>query len=227
VIIADTLIVDIHGGGWFRGDKGSHADLGKLLAKSGYTVVIPNFSLAPEYQFPEPIDDLSFFFEQSFLSSFDVTTVGILGASAGGNLAIELALKYQVPTVSWSGVFDIEDWLNNHTDVSPRLDTIQPEGTPRKQVNDEFYKFFTTNYVGNKIHEADLLKRRLNNDIPPIMLFNSTDELIPLDSMYKLAYNFGKAGGLVSTHAFPGTRHASYYMDDAIEKTIRFFNEHL
>ncbi len=34
------LIIDIHGGGWFRGDKAKDQDLAEALVKDGFSVIV-------------------------------------------------------------------------------------------------------------------------------------------------------------------------------------------
>jgi acetyl esterase/lipase len=228
-------IVDIHGGGWFHGDKAKDQDIAEIFAEAGYTVIVPNYSLAPQYKYPAPIKDLSYFFTDTFKMGHTLTKLGVFGSSAGGNLAVELSLKFQVPTVSWSGVFDIEDWLSTHFDVEAENDTNQDfKNTPSDKIDqsgsdDKFYKWFTQNYVGDSfttIHSADLLKRNITK-APPIYLFNSTDELVPRDSIYKLAMNLTNANSIVSTKLIPGNKHAKGYLNEAIEETLLFFKQNL
>ena len=49
-----TVVIDIHGGGWFRGDKQKDVDLATAIAKLGYQVVVPNYRLTPDNHFPAP-----------------------------------------------------------------------------------------------------------------------------------------------------------------------------
>jgi acetyl esterase/lipase len=227
-----ALIIVLHGGGWFHGDKHKDEDIATRFANAGYTVVVPNYSLAPEYHYPTPIDDLAFFFENAFLTQFDVQSLGVFGSSAGGNLAVELGLKYQVPVVSWSGVFDFVDWLSTHEDVVAENDTNQDfTATPSDQIDqsgrdDKFYKWFVTNYVADKTTEADILKREIT-DVPPMYLVNSTDELVPFDTIYKLALKFSKTTNAIYTQMIPGSKHAKGYMKQAWNQTLSFFDQYL
>ena len=53
-----ATIVDVHGGGWFHGDKAKDEDLATRLAKRGFRVVVPNYRLTPEFRFPAGVDDV-------------------------------------------------------------------------------------------------------------------------------------------------------------------------
>ncbi|MGC7950665.1 alpha/beta hydrolase, partial [Bacillus sp. II_CA] len=51
--------------------------------------------------------------------------IGAVGSSVGGNMSVELAIKYGIPAVSLSGILDIDAWLEAHQDVVPAPDTSQ------------------------------------------------------------------------------------------------------
>ena len=53
------VIVYIHGGGWFSGDKETlYRQLGVRLALLGFCVVMPDYRLAPKHHFPAPAADV-------------------------------------------------------------------------------------------------------------------------------------------------------------------------
>ena len=50
-------IVCIHGGGWFKGDRSSMANLAQALAAKGYVTVTISYRLSGEAKFPAAIQD--------------------------------------------------------------------------------------------------------------------------------------------------------------------------
>ncbi|WP_275400807.1 alpha/beta hydrolase [Enterococcus faecium] len=48
-------IIDIHGGGWFQGDKKKEEDWAMRMASLNYTVIVPNYRLASTWQYPIPL----------------------------------------------------------------------------------------------------------------------------------------------------------------------------
>jgi len=56
------VVVNIHGGGWVIGDKRQFtapmARIRDLALEQGYDVIVPNYRLAPDNQFPAAINDL-------------------------------------------------------------------------------------------------------------------------------------------------------------------------
>jgi acetyl esterase/lipase len=83
----------IHGGGYLIGSPGQDDALCRHYARElGVTVAAVDYRLAPEHQYPEPLEDcyaaLRWLADQPFV---DFTRVAIAGASAGGGLAAALA----------------------------------------------------------------------------------------------------------------------------------------
>ncbi|KAF7558988.1 hypothetical protein G7046_g5165 [Stylonectria norvegica] len=113
-------ILMFHGGGWIHGDpsgdEGEYspsscqlqaqrssldivAGIAKVFVSELDAVVMGvDYRLAPEHPFPTPLDDcsdaLKWTFKNSVKYDIDTTRVALWGASAGGNLAAALALKY-------------------------------------------------------------------------------------------------------------------------------------
>lgn len=86
----------IHGGGWVIGNLDSHDSLCRSLAnQSGVSVVAVDYRLAPEKQFPVPLDDclaaLRFVRDNASALRLDLTNAVVAGDSAGGNMATVLA----------------------------------------------------------------------------------------------------------------------------------------
>ncbi len=54
----DPIIISIHGGGWFYGDKELYRFYCMRLAEFGFVVVNCNYRLAPEFQYPSAIEDV-------------------------------------------------------------------------------------------------------------------------------------------------------------------------
>lgn len=91
-------LVYFHGGGWVLGDLDSHDDICRRLAGgAGITVVSVDYRLAPETQFPGPLDDCytatDWIANNAEELDVDAMKIAVGGDSAGGNLAAAVALK--------------------------------------------------------------------------------------------------------------------------------------
>ena len=96
--IRPPAIVYFHGGGWVTGDLDSHDSSCRLLAAaSGCIVVAVAYRLAPEDPFPAAVDDALEAYAWVQRNSDEVGhaegQVGVMGDSAGGNLAAVVAME--------------------------------------------------------------------------------------------------------------------------------------
>lgn len=86
----------IHGGGWVIGNLDSHDTMCRRLANGACAVVVAvDYRLAPEHPFPAPLDDAltAYRWVHEHAGELGVTPgrVGVMGDSAGGNLAAVVA----------------------------------------------------------------------------------------------------------------------------------------
>lgn len=96
------VIIWTHGGAWLSGGKANAAPYFKLLAAAGYTVISPNYSLAPEHSYPRPIHQLNdmYAYIQANAARFHVATDKFIlaGDSAGSQLSSQMAALITSPT---------------------------------------------------------------------------------------------------------------------------------
>jgi len=89
------VIIWTHGGAWLSGDKTNSAPYFKLLAQEGYTVIAPDYSLAPEHTYPRPIHQLNDMYayleENTQRFHADMNKVIFAGDSAGAHLSAMMA----------------------------------------------------------------------------------------------------------------------------------------
>ena len=89
------VIVSIHGGGFFYGDKELYRFYCMHLAEFGFAVVNYNYRLAPEFHFPSPIEDaaavLRWISANAACFGLDKDNVFMVGDSAGAQLVSQMA----------------------------------------------------------------------------------------------------------------------------------------
>jgi acetyl esterase len=91
------VMVHFHGGGWVYMDLGTHDGYCRTLAnRSGCAVVAVEYRKAPEHPFPVPVEDcyaaLKWVAANAARLGIDASRMGVVGDSAGGNLAAAVAL---------------------------------------------------------------------------------------------------------------------------------------
>jgi acetyl esterase len=89
-------IVYFHGGGWVVGSLDSHDASCRLIAEvTGCTVIAVDYRLAPEHPFPAAVEDAvaAYRWVRTHTSDLgiDAGRIGVMGDSAGGNLAAVVA----------------------------------------------------------------------------------------------------------------------------------------
>lgn len=89
------LIMDIHGGGWYYGDKELNAYYCMWLSKEGFAVSSMNYTLAGKATVSEQVNEcfqaLNYMYENADKLNIDKNNIYITGDSAGGHLTAMLA----------------------------------------------------------------------------------------------------------------------------------------
>ena len=91
-------VLYLHGGGWVMGDEYVFDNLIRKIANCSDTVVVfPQYSPAPEAQYPQQINEaysvLNYIYNNAEKLNIDKNKIALMGDSAGGNMATVLALK--------------------------------------------------------------------------------------------------------------------------------------
>jgi acetyl esterase len=92
------VIVYYHGGGWVIGGLADYDKVGRLLARrTGCSVILADYRLAPEYRFPTAVDDswavLRWADEHRAELADAASPLIVAGDSAGGNLSAVMAQR--------------------------------------------------------------------------------------------------------------------------------------
>lgn len=93
---ADTAraVLYLHGGGYSTGSVRTHGGLVSHLAEAaGARVYLLDYRLAPEHPFPAALDDAAAAYEALLATGLRPDHVAIAGDSAGGGLAVALAMR--------------------------------------------------------------------------------------------------------------------------------------
>lgn len=102
-------ILNIHGGGYVYGDAKLYMFYCMSLAQRGFAVVNFNYGLAPDYQFPTPLEDINIALEWIVKNAeeyfLDVDNVFLVGDSAGAQLASQFGVIYS--NLEYAGLFGI------------------------------------------------------------------------------------------------------------------------
>ncbi|MDR2377875.1 MAG: alpha/beta hydrolase [Bifidobacteriaceae bacterium] len=235
-----ALLLDIHGGGWFQGDKSKEAALATRLSDAGYLVAAPNYRFADGASgvnlYPAQVDDMLAavaWLRNASTLAFDHDRIGAVGGSSGGNLAFELALSLGAPGASWSGLLDLAGFLARHGDAVPHKVVID-DSRPSAEIDQGgadpgYYKWLVFNLLGPDLDGLDVATpiSRITGASGPMFFANSMDELVPPEEPLIAASALMRAGVPARAMLFEGSRHAGAYLDDVFIETLRFFDHYL
>jgi len=88
------VILYLHGGAFCLGSPRTHRSITTRLAvAAGMTVMVPDYRLAPEHPYPAALDDAEACYRSLRNSGHRPEQIVLAGDSAGGSLALALALR--------------------------------------------------------------------------------------------------------------------------------------
>ena len=90
------VLVFFYGGGWANGSRSDYGFVAKAYAARGYVVVLPDYRLVPQVRFPSFLQDAAaavrWTHDNIARYGGDPNQIAVAGHSAGGYLAVMLAL---------------------------------------------------------------------------------------------------------------------------------------
>jgi len=205
------ILVYFHGGGWVFGNvEQSDPDCRRLANHLNCIVVSVDYRLAPEYPFPQPLNDCyaATVWVASHLAYFGPGPhrLFVSGESAGGNLAGAVSLlarERQSPTLSGQVLFYPAITTSLHQDVY----AASPD---RYFLTQEAMQFFWSQYLScpqDYQNPYASLERALSFEgLPPTLLVNAEYDPLRLEAD-QYATLLRQAGVPVSARWFPRTLH--------------------
>jgi acetyl esterase/lipase len=191
------VIMFVYGGGWQSGTKEEYAFVASTLVRQGYVVVIPDYRLFPDVQFPSFVNDaadaLRWTFDNIGQYGGDPSNVFLMGHSAGGEIAallhydesyLQLAGAQQRPCgfIGLSGPYDFLPL------VGGPLEEIFPMAT---RASSQPINFVT------------------GDEGPALLIHGYLDNTVKPRNSAKLAELVAAAGGKAQLIIVPKRQHAS------------------
>ena len=189
-----AAIVDIHGGGWIEGDKSSFSTPanrppGNILdyAKLGFVAVTINYRLAKEAPYPAAVHDckcaVRWLRAHADDYHVDPDRVGVWGNSAGGHLALLLAMTNDDPDFEGDGPWkEFSSRVQCAVSDSGPIDLVgqYEQGTLRTVVE----KFLDGPPEGDRIaaYRRASPSSHIHADVPPLLLiYGVEDNQVPVE----------------------------------------------
>jgi acetyl esterase len=101
------ILIDVHGGAWSSGNLRSGRFYDRKLAEAGFTVLAIEFRFGPDFQHPAASADIAAAvrFVKGGLG-IPYTSLGLVGSSSGGHLALYTGLLPDIPAHKTTAVVD-------------------------------------------------------------------------------------------------------------------------
>ncbi len=215
------VILYIHGGGWVIANLDVYDASPRALAKKANAIVVSvHYRQAPEYKFPASHDDTlaayKWVLEKAGSWNGDAKRVAIVGESAGGNMAIGVAMgardqKLQMP-LHIVAVYPVAG-TNLHTPSYKANKNAIPLG---KAGMKWFFKHEAGKTSDLSDPRLDLVKAAKLEGLPPTTIINA--EIDPLLSDGEmLAERLTAAGVKVNIKKYDGVTHEFFGMDAVVK----------
>jgi acetyl esterase/lipase len=217
-------VLVVHGGGWRYGDRTELAYEADALAQDGFVAFSADYRLAPPggtWHAMAPVDDLraALVWIRTHAGEYGAagSTVGGLGSSSGGNLAMMLGTTGTPgwdrldAVVSWSGPMDLPLMTECASACYPKV--VNYLGCR--------YQDCPSNWIAaSPIDQVDA-------GDAPAFLANGTEEVIPLDQAVNMANALADAGVPTELKEVSGTEHAQEYENQVMGDSEAFLHRYL
>lgn len=223
------VLIHVHGGGWFTGDKKLMKRHGLFYAGKGYIVVTPNYRLSPEIKHPVHVEDcalaVKWVFDHIHSYGGDPKQVYLSGHSAGAHLVALLATN---PSYLEKQGIEVDQIKG----VIP-VDTASFDLT--RKDNERFVQKLRARAFPSDMESltsgSPLLQVKKGMQYPPFLIFASGNRQPAINQSQDLANKLKEAGGRAKVHVVEGYNHKDmntgmFTPDDLISRSILEFLKH-
>lgn len=231
-------VVLIHGGAWRAGDKSGYRSWGLDYARRGVAAFSIDYRLSTVARYPAAVEDcldaIRWLRKHASDFNLDSDRLGVEGGSAGGHLALMVALMEPEESakdtwgnrlrnwvrcaISWAGPTDLTDTQSVQQSVE-RASLVLFLGCTGNECPDRYREASPVTYV--------------SSDDPPILLIHGTaDNVVPYRQAEIMQDALKRAGVPVQVITLEGLGHGLGGMAreeriNLLEKSRRFMLEHL
>lgn len=208
---ATGAVLYLHGGGFIGSSMHTHRKLGGHLARLlGAPVLVLDYRLAPEAQFPAPLDDAAAALKWLEGQGYARESIALAGDSAGGNLAVSLALRLRDQGEPRpAGIVAFSPWIDLACVGETFESNAAKDAFVQRPVTENMAALYlgdvaTTDPAANSLH-ADL------TGLPPLFVAYGDQETLQSDAE-RLAERARAAGVDVTTELAEGMQHVYILM---------------
>lgn len=182
------VIIYIHGGGWIAGSRKEHSYMSQKFAQNGYVVISADYDLSsktePQVNTNEKQLTYAFAWVKNNISGYsgNYKDLYVVGDSAGGNIALDLAYKINDGTYKTAGSTTLPtvkavSMMYPATDLTAMYNTDEPiAGKYIKQVLEEYTG--TTPQKNADLYMEYSPINNISNSTPPTNILLGTNDVV-------------------------------------------------
>lgn len=166
------VLINVHGGGWFYGDKELYRFYGMRLAQFGFVVINCNYRLAPEYPYPAAIEDVCRVVKWTLEHRGEYTQNGhwfMVGDSAGAQLVSQYCILASNAAYRKQLQFDTYDQIPDGVALNCGIYDMTDHVIASKEP-------YLQNLSGKQLELFESQLDYLNQDFPPAYLMASVND---------------------------------------------------
>lgn len=190
----------LHGGGWREGDKGQLRGYGVQFARRGVVGVACEYRLSGEAPWPAQLRDvtaaLGWMHAEAGRLGVDPARIAVLGASAGGHLALLLAGGAEA------------DAGKAPAKVAAAVALYAPTRLDRGSIGPELVHLFGAEPSAGELERASPVHHVAAGFPPTLFLHGNRDALVPSEASLEMYQALRRAGSASELHLFDGADHA-------------------
>jgi monoterpene epsilon-lactone hydrolase len=204
---SEGAVLYLHGGGYCIGSLDTHRHLGARIARAaGSSVVVVDYRLAPEHQFPAALDDAVAAYVDLLALGADPARLAIAGDSAGGGLTVATLLALRALGVPLpAAAVCLSPWV----DLTQSAPAFERLGELDPMVSKDGLDLMAGSYLGDTDPRTELaspLFAESLSGLPPVLIEVGQHEVL-IDDSTRLAERLGSAGVNVSLTVWPEMIH--------------------
>ncbi len=186
-------IINIHGGGFFYGDKELYRFYTMYLATHGFTVINFNYRLAPKYKYPAPLEDINQLMhwvnKHQHHYPIDLDHIFLVGDSAGAQLAEQYTTILTNPNYAALFPFSAPKIIPTAIGLNCGLYFIGKD----QAINQDFPFYFGTTR-SEHIQKQFPVENFIDHHFPPAFLTTASHDFLK-DLAYPLSEHIIHCGG--------------------------------
>ncbi len=216
----DECLLYLHGGAYCFGSVRTHRELaGRLARLSRRRAFVLDYRLAPEHPFPAAHCDAVHAFQWLVEQGYAPDKITVIGDSAGGNLALSLALGLRARGSRQPGrLVLLSPWtdLTCEGEVDPRMERRDPMIAP------DFGKRAAAQYRGAADARDPLLSPAFAElfGLPPMLIHVGSEELLAAE-VQAFAARAQASDVSVTLKIWPGMFHVFHAFGSVLEDARR------